>query len=70
MNIPILKNKMEEFQVLRLLFSKDKEAKKIEKEEKEKSFIKDKIKAVEEKLKIKKKLTTEDIIALQGSGTE
>ena len=24
----------------------------------------------EEKLKIKKKLTTEDIIALQGSGTE
>ena len=65
-----LKNKIEEFQVLKLVFSKDKEAKRIDKEEKDKSFIKDKIKAVEEKLRNKKKLTTEDLIALQGSTTE
>ena len=65
-----MKNKLDEFQVLRLVFSKDKEVRKIEKEEKQQSFIRDKIKAVEEKLRSKKKLTTEDLIALQGSSGE
>ncbi len=65
-----LKNKLEEYNVLRLVFSKDKEAQKIVQEEKQKSFLKDKIKFIEEKLKSKKKLTTEDIIALQGSSPE
>lgn len=65
-----LKNKIDELQVLKLVFSKDKEAQKIQKEEKQNSIIKEKIKVVEEKLKSKKKLTTEDLIALQGSSTD
>ncbi len=65
-----LKNKMEEYQVLRLVFSKDKEVRKIDREERQQSFIKDKIRAVEEKFRTKKKLTTEDLIALQGSKAE
>ena len=62
-----LKKKIEEFEALKLIFSKDREAQKIHREEKQKSALMDKIKAVEEKLKSKKKLTTEDLIALQGS---
>lgn len=65
-----LNNKMDEYHVLRLVFSKDREAKKIEHEEKQKSFLKEKIKLIEEKFRSKKKLTTEDIIAMQGSSTE
>ncbi len=65
-----LKDKMDEYQVLRLVFSKDKEAKKIDHEEKQKSFFKDKLDYLENKLKNKKKLTNEDLIALQGSTAE
>ena len=65
-----LMTKMEDHRVLRLVFSKDKEVQKIEREERQQSFIKEKIKLIEEKFRIKKKLTTEDIIALQGSNAE
>ncbi len=61
-----LKNLFEEFQVLRLVFSKDREAKKIDQQERENKIIDEKIKKVEEKLKTKKRITTEDLIALQG----
>ncbi len=65
-----LNNKMDEFGVLRLLFSKDREAWKIDREQKQQNIIREKIKSVEEKLKTKKRLTTEDLIALQGSSSE
>ena len=64
-----LKNKMDEYQVLRLVFSKDQEARKIDHEEKQNSFFRSKIKVLEDKLRSKKKLTNEDLIALQGSSS-
>ncbi len=62
-----LNNKQQDLGVMRLVFHKDKEVRKIQREEREKSILKANVRKVEEKLKTKKKLTTEDIIAMQGS---
>ena len=61
------KNRMEELQVFERIFSKTKEAAKLKKEERDMAIIKEKTKIVEEKIKNKKKLTTEDLLAMQGS---
>ncbi len=65
-----LKSKLDEQYVLSLLFNKNQEVRKIDHEEKQKSFFKEKFRAIEEKLRSKKKLTTEDLISIQGSSDE
>src|SRR3989344_5967248 len=65
-----LKNTQDELNVLRMVFSKDKEAQREVKKEQEKQIIEEKTKKAEEKLKSKKKLTNEDLIALQGFNDE
>ena len=65
-----LRNKLEELQALNMLFNRDKEFKKLKLDERHKQIIREKSKAVEEKIKNKKKLTTEDVIAMQGLSDE
>lgn len=62
-----LRNRLEEMQVLEKIFGKNRELIKIKQEERERNIIREKTKVIEEKIKNKVKLTTEDIIALQGS---
>lgn len=62
-----LKNRLDETKLLEMVLSKSKEVLKIKQEEKQKQFIKEKSKLVEEKIKAKKKLTTEDLITMQGT---
>ncbi len=62
-----LKNRMDEMYVLRGVFSKSKEVRKEQQQEKQRSILREKFKAVEEKIRGKKKLTTEDLLVMQGS---
>ncbi len=61
-----LNSRSEDLGVLRAVFSQNKEIKKIEKHEKDRKIIAEKTKQVEHKLKTKRKITTEDLIILQG----
>lgn len=58
--------KLENLEMLRAVFAKDKEARKIERNEKDRKLIEEKTKQVEHKLKTKRRLTTEDLLVLQG----
>ncbi len=60
-----LKVQLEEMGKLKVLFEKDKELMKLEQEDRRKDVMKHKAADVEEKIKKKKKLTTEDILAFQ-----
>lgn len=62
----VLKELLKDVKEVKSEIEKDKELYKLEKEEKSKVIMKRKEEDVEKKLKEKKKLTTEDLIALQG----
>ena len=63
-----LRNRMGEMQVLDKVFSKNRVMMELRKEEDTKEIIMEKTRIAEEKIKLKKKLTTEDILALQAGG--
>src|SRR3989338_8204392 len=63
-----LRNRMGEMQVLDKVFSKNRVMMELRKEEDTKDIIMEKTRIAEEKIKLKKKLTTEDILALQAGG--
>ncbi len=60
-----LRNRLEEMQVLDKVFSKNETMMKLKKDQDTKEFIMAKTKIAEEKIKLGKKLTTDDILALQ-----
>lgn len=65
-----LRNRLEELKVLDKIFEKNKEIIKIKEEGKQRAFLLAKTRVIEEKIRNKEKLTTEDIIAMQGTTDE
>ncbi len=64
-----LRDRLEEMQVLDKVFSKNDIMMRLKKEEETREIIMEKTKIAEEKMKLGKKLTTEDVLALQAGGT-
>ncbi len=61
-----LKKNIDTLEMLNRVLNKNKEVKKLKELEKNRKIINEKTKLVEEKIKNKKKLTTEDLLVLQG----
>ncbi len=61
-----LKKRLDTLDMLNRVLNKNKEVKKIHETERNKKILKEKTRIVEEKLKNKKRLTTEDLLVMQG----